>query len=67
MAYTRHSLHNGRDGDSDRQQSSSSEDDYDVKAFPGYHQRGAEQFKGTREDDNYRQVQEKKNLKVYLF
>ena len=63
MAYTRHSLHNGRDGDGDRQQSSRSEDDYDVKPFPGYHQRGAEQFKGTPEDDNYRQVQKRNTFK----
>ena len=43
MAYTRHKMNN------------KNEDEYDVKPFPGYQQRGAEQFKGTPEDDNYRQ------------
>jgi len=30
-------------------------DEYDYKPFPGNHERGAEQFKGTPEEDNYKQ------------
>ena len=67
MAYARHNLHGSRTKESDdRQQSSRGEDDYDVKPFPGYHQRGAEQFKGTPEDDNYRQVGGRKNKKHFF-
>ena len=45
MAYTRHKMQKNRE-----------EGDYDAKPFPGkYIQRGAEQFKGTPEDDNYQQ------------
>ena len=43
MAYTRHNM-NYRDGG-----------EYDMKPFPGNILRGAEQFKGTPEADNYRQ------------